>query len=177
MLLDENLPSKLTGLFAPEVEAVTVAQQGWRGKDNGELLALARREFDALATMDRGIPYQQNLEDLDLVILLFEAPSNRLVDLAPLVDEAKAALSEARPGDVVPRTGVMTGSLWRSLISIPLRAGLDHGDLRLRQPVVPVDDPVYEFVSLLDSLAELLRLPLRFPLRGLPNQKEFSLLN
>ena len=101
MLLDENLPSKLTGLFAPEVEAVTVAQQGWRGKDSGELLALARREFDALATMDRGIPHQQNLEDLDLVILLLEAPSNRLVDLAPLVDEAKAALSEARPGDVV----------------------------------------------------------------------------
>ena len=101
LLLDENLPSKLTGLFAPEVEAMTVAQQGWRGKDNGELIALARREFDALATMDRGIPHQQNLKDVDLVILLLEASSNRLADLAPIIDEAKVALSEARPGEVV----------------------------------------------------------------------------
>lgn len=101
LLLDENLPSKLTGLFAPEVEAMTVAQQGWRGKDNGELVALARREFDALATMDRSIPYQQNLKDVDLVILLLEASSNRLADLAPLIDEAKAALSEAGPGEMV----------------------------------------------------------------------------
>jgi predicted nuclease of predicted toxin-antitoxin system len=101
LLLDENLPSKLTGLFAPEVEAVTVAQQGWRGKENGELIALTRREFDALATMDRSMPHQQNLEEVDLVILLLEAPSNRLADLAPLVGEAKAALSEARPGKIV----------------------------------------------------------------------------
>ena len=62
-LLDENLPRKLIPLLAPEVEAVTVAQQGWRGKDNGELIALAEREFDALATMDQGIPHQQNLNN------------------------------------------------------------------------------------------------------------------
>lgn len=61
LLLDENLPRKLIPLLAPEVEAVTVAQQGWRGKENGELIALAEREFDALATMDQGIPHQQNL--------------------------------------------------------------------------------------------------------------------
>lgn len=101
LLLDVNLPSKLTGLFAPEVEAVTVARQGWRGKDNGELIALAQREFDALATMDRNLPHQQNLANVDLVIVLLEARSNRLADVAPLVDEAKVALSGARPGEVV----------------------------------------------------------------------------
>ena len=37
LLLDENLPGKLTELLAPEVEAMTVAQQGWRGKFDGEL--------------------------------------------------------------------------------------------------------------------------------------------
>lgn len=98
--LDENLPSKLTGLFAPEVEAVRVAQQGWRGKENGELIGLAQLEFDALL-MDRNLPHQQNLANVDLVIVLLEARSNRLADVAPLVDEAKAALSGARPGEVV----------------------------------------------------------------------------
>jgi predicted nuclease of predicted toxin-antitoxin system len=57
LLLDENLPRKLLPHLAPDVEAVTVAQQGWRGKENGELIALAGREFDALATMDQGIPH------------------------------------------------------------------------------------------------------------------------
>ena len=33
LLLDENLPRKLIPLLAPEVGAV--AQQGWRGKQNG----------------------------------------------------------------------------------------------------------------------------------------------
>ena len=106
LLLDENLPRKLIPLLAPEVEAVTVAQQGWRGKENGELIALAEREFDALATMDQGIPHQQNLGEVNLAILLLEAPSNRLTDLAPLVEEAKVALSEARPGEVLRVQGL-----------------------------------------------------------------------
>jgi hypothetical protein len=37
LLLDENLPRNLTALLAPE----SAAKQGWRGKDNGELIALA----------------------------------------------------------------------------------------------------------------------------------------
>ncbi len=51
--------------------------------------------------MDQWIPHQQNLGEVNLAILLLEAPSNRLTDLAPLVDEAKAVLSEARPGEVL----------------------------------------------------------------------------
>ncbi len=101
LLLDENLPSKLVRLFAPEMTAITIARRGWRGKDNGELISLAEREFDALVTMDRGIPHQQNLEGVSLVILLLEAPSNRLADLASLVPEAKEVLKNASPGDVL----------------------------------------------------------------------------
>ncbi|MBA3422946.1 MAG: DUF5615 family PIN-like protein [Rubrobacteraceae bacterium] len=107
LLLDENMPSKLAHLFAPEMEAVTIARRGWRGKDNGELLAAAQEEFDVLVTMDRGISHQQNLEGFSLVILLFEAPSNRFADLAPLIPEAKEALNRAQSGSMlrVPATG------------------------------------------------------------------------
>jgi hypothetical protein len=49
-----------------------------------------QREFDALATMDQRIPHQQYLEKVELAIVLLEAPSNRLTDLASLVDQAKA---------------------------------------------------------------------------------------
>lgn len=75
-------------------------------KTNGELLAAAQGEFDALVTMDRNIPFQQNLANVDLTIVLLEAPSNRLADLVPLVDEAKAVLSEARTGEVLRVQGL-----------------------------------------------------------------------
>lgn len=51
--------------------------------------------------MDRNIPYQQNLANVDLVVLILEAPGNRLADLTPLVTGAEAALSKARPGEVI----------------------------------------------------------------------------
>lgn len=101
LLLDEMLPRKLARLLAPELEAVTVRRQGWAAKTNGELIEAARLEFDALVTMDRGILYQQNLTDVGLVILLLEARSNRLEDLAPLVGSIKAQLAEARAGGIV----------------------------------------------------------------------------
>ncbi len=85
VLLDENVDRRLKRLFSEGFEVTTVTERGWNGKDNGELMRLAQREFDALVTMDRSILHQQNLEGIALVILLLEAPSNRLVDLSPLV--------------------------------------------------------------------------------------------
>lgn len=101
LLLDEIVPAKLTGFFAPQMEATTVARRGWSGIKNGELMRLAQHEFDVLVTMDRGILHQQNLGNVDLAILLLEAPSNRLADLVPLVEKVQAVLSYARPGDVL----------------------------------------------------------------------------
>ncbi len=89
LLLDEMLPRRLVRLFAPEMEVITVRQRGWAAMTNGELLAAAQGEFDALLTMDRNLPHQQNLANVDLVIVLLEAPTNRLADLASLVDETK----------------------------------------------------------------------------------------
>ena len=87
--------------FGEGFEVVRVARRGWEGKEDGDLLAAAQREFDVFLTMDQGIPHQQNLEDIRLVILLLEAPSNRLTDLAPLVPEAMEVLTRAQPGDVL----------------------------------------------------------------------------
>jgi hypothetical protein len=42
--------------------------------------------------MDRDLPHQQNLANVDLVVLILEGPSNRLADLTPLVTGAEAAL-------------------------------------------------------------------------------------
>ena len=61
VLLDEHLDHRLRRSFDPSVEVATVAEQGWKGKKNGELLQLASREFDALITADQNLEYQQNV--------------------------------------------------------------------------------------------------------------------
>ena len=61
---------------------------------NGELLALAEKEFDLLLTTDRGIPHQQDLSRFDLEIVVLTAKSNRLSDLEPLMGEVRQALEE-----------------------------------------------------------------------------------
>ena len=66
VLLDEHLDHRLRRSFDPSVEVVTVAEQGWKGKKNGELLQLASRAFDALITADQNLEYQQNVARYDL---------------------------------------------------------------------------------------------------------------
>jgi hypothetical protein len=39
----------------------TVAEMGWAGIKNGDLLNVAEGQFDVLLTVDRGIEYQQNM--------------------------------------------------------------------------------------------------------------------
>jgi uncharacterized protein DUF5615 len=51
VLIDENLPRKIAGHLKGH-ECRTVAECGWAGKKNGELLSLAEDQFDVLLTLD-----------------------------------------------------------------------------------------------------------------------------
>ncbi len=99
VLLDEMLDRRLKRLLAEEHEVLTVCERGWGSKTNGELLELAQQEFDVLVTADRGIPEQQNLSRFDLSVVVLEARSNSLEDLAPLVDGVEAAQGKPARGE------------------------------------------------------------------------------
>ncbi len=99
-LLDENLPRQLKQHFTTNVEAMTVQERGWSGKKNSELLRLAAEEFDVFLTMDRGVEFQQRVENLAIAILIIRAPSNRFEDLQPLLPEIREALKGIHPGHV-----------------------------------------------------------------------------
>jgi hypothetical protein len=101
VLLDENVDRRLKRAFAEGHEVVTVAEAGWAGKSNGELLRLAERRFDVLLSTDKGIPYQQNLSRFDLAVVLLQAESNAREHLAPLMDQVGTALARIEPGTVV----------------------------------------------------------------------------
>lgn len=101
VLLDENIPHKIRFLFESHFNVFTVAYVGWRGKKNGELLAAAEKEFDAFVTIDQGLPYQQNLKELKMGIILLEARSNRYKDLASLITKVNVALQTLKYGQIV----------------------------------------------------------------------------
>jgi hypothetical protein len=76
----------------------TARQMGWQTIKNGELLALAAREFDVFLTVDRNLSFQQNLVTFPIAVLVLQARTNRLADLRLLVPDLLDALQSAKPG-------------------------------------------------------------------------------
>jgi hypothetical protein len=100
VLIDESLPKRIRREM-PGFEVLTVPQQGWSRTKNGALLRLAEASgFGAFLTADQSIQYQQNLAASKLRIVVFEAPSNRLEHIRPLLPRAMSALREMSPGEL-----------------------------------------------------------------------------
>lgn len=78
---------------------------GWSGIKNGKLLALAAAEFEAFITVDKNLPYQQNLRALPIAVVVLDALSTELRYLLPLVPEL-----ERRLATLVPKTYVRIGT-------------------------------------------------------------------
>jgi hypothetical protein len=96
-LLDECVPRALRKDL-PGHEVKTVAESGWAGVKNGQLLKLAATQFDVLVTVDRNLEYQQNFADLALAVIIIHASSNDVALLRPLMPALLAAIPGAKPG-------------------------------------------------------------------------------
>jgi hypothetical protein len=101
VLLDECVDVRLAASLAT-VEVRTVADQGWLGISNGQLLALAAAEFDVFVTVDRNLPFQQHLPKFNIAVILLRAKTNRISDLVLLVPELVTAIPSAKKGVVTP---------------------------------------------------------------------------
>lgn len=100
VLLDEHLPVRLAGALVDH-DVLTVRAEGWNGKKNGELLALATDAgFEVLVTNDGSIQHQQHLSELRMGIVMLDAPTNKLEDLLPLVPATLEAISSVARGEV-----------------------------------------------------------------------------
>jgi hypothetical protein len=100
LLLDECVDRRL-GREIVGHDVQTVPRQGWAGKRNGELLSLAAAHFDVFITVDRNLPRQHDVAQLDLAVVVLVAPSNRLADLKPLVPQLLAILGNLQAGQVI----------------------------------------------------------------------------
>ena len=97
VLLDECVPKDLRDHLSGH-EVVTVQESGWQGRPDGELLRLAAPHFDALITADQNLPYQQNLAQFELGVVIIIAPRNRLADYIPLMSLLRDELTKVKPG-------------------------------------------------------------------------------
>jgi len=98
VLLDESVPRRLARQIQDH-EVRSVHDVGWRGLKNGALLRAAQDQFDALITVDRSLPFQQNLSKYDIAVVILAAKSNRLADLEPLLPDLQRVLSEIGPSE------------------------------------------------------------------------------
>ena len=101
ILLDENVDRRVRRFFDTAHEVVTVAEQRWSGITNGELLSRAEKQFDVLVTMDQSLPYQRNVKDRDLAVIVVQARSNRPSDVEPAIAQVNDKLKHANPGTVI----------------------------------------------------------------------------
>lgn len=98
VLFDQGVPAPLREAL-PGHEVVTAYQRGWSTLRNGELIAAAEREFDALVTTDRNLRYQQNLAGRRIAILVL--PTTSWPRLRPMAADIEVALRTLRAGDFV----------------------------------------------------------------------------
>jgi len=92
VLLDECVDRR----FARDLvghSVATVQKRGWAGIKNGDLLALAEKEFDTFITVDRKLASQQDLTKFRISVPLIRARTNRLEHIRPFAAE----LLEKRP--------------------------------------------------------------------------------
>jgi predicted nuclease of predicted toxin-antitoxin system len=99
VLLDECVPRALRNDI-PDHEVQTVAEVGWAGVKNGELLRLAATVFDVLITVDRNLEYQQSLTGVSLAVIVIHAASNDIIALRPLMPTVLDLIPQAERGAV-----------------------------------------------------------------------------
>ena len=100
LLLDESVPAKLRR-HLPNHEVRTAVEMGWSGVKNGRLLALAGDSFDAFVTVDKNMPFQQNLAALPIALVVLDSVSNELHALLPLLPLLEQALVSLEPKSYV----------------------------------------------------------------------------
>lgn len=57
--------------------------------------------FDVFLTLDKSLPFQQNLTSLGIALIILGARSNRYPDIAPLLPALQSSLRTVSRGDVI----------------------------------------------------------------------------
>jgi len=102
ILIDENLPLKLLRSFGEKHEVHSAREMGWHGKKNGELLGLMTLDgFEGFVSMDKSLPYQQNVSKFAITIFVLRGQNNKLETLEALVPLILSRINEGINDQVI----------------------------------------------------------------------------
>jgi hypothetical protein len=100
VLLDEGVPKTLARALREVGVDATAFPNEWKQLSNGDLLdEIERRGYRVLITNDKRMSYQQNIEHRTLSVLVL--PTNRRLDVLPLVPQIASALAKIKPKQFV----------------------------------------------------------------------------
>ena len=100
LLLDECVAHDLKQDLAGH-EVATVVEAVYTGMTNGALLRTASGTYDVLITVDRNLPYQQNIRSLQIAVLIIVAGGITYDHLKPLTSRILEAATLIQPGEMV----------------------------------------------------------------------------
>jgi hypothetical protein len=75
-------------------------EAGLGGLENGKLLRAASGNFDVLITVDRNLPFQQNITSLQISVFILIGPGVTYADLRPLIPKILKQLMVVQPGKI-----------------------------------------------------------------------------
>ncbi|HTS48464.1 MAG TPA: hypothetical protein VMH05_11000 [Bryobacteraceae bacterium] len=77
----------------------TAEWAGFKGKKNGKLLSAAETAgYDALLTVDQGLPREFDRSAKKLAVIVIQSPTNQIEDLLPFVEKILGVLESIQPG-------------------------------------------------------------------------------
>jgi hypothetical protein len=109
VLLDECFPRALRRDL-PGHDVRTIAEMGWAGVKNGELLRLAAKDFDLLLTVDRNLEYQQNFAGVSLAVVVADAKKQRHCCTSPFDAGGACGAGRSRARQSDPHWWVKPGN-------------------------------------------------------------------
>jgi len=100
ILIDECLPKIIKNFFI-NYEVWTTQDLKISGYKNGDLIKYAEENnFSCIITIDSGIIFQQNLENLSVAIITLRSKTNRIDDLRKLENKIIEVLKNIEKGKV-----------------------------------------------------------------------------
>lgn len=98
VLIDNCVPWRLGDAIVGH-NVSSVVKLGLAGLDDGPLLDAMVGHFDVLVTVDKSIPFQQQLAGRAVAVIVLRARSNNLKELLPLIPALHEALEGIAPGE------------------------------------------------------------------------------
>lgn len=100
ILLDECVTQKLKRHLT-KFEVATVVEMNWSGLKNGKLLSVAvADEFDILLTIDKNLEHQQNMNNYEIAVVVFDVEKSKINFLLELLPQFKERAGEFEKGKV-----------------------------------------------------------------------------